>query len=186
MESGNDPRIERLKEVLSASYPRVEDQAELEPLPQSVIDRFQPAGKVRPSFFFRFASWLAHPLPALGVAAIAVLCAVFLNRPNLPKEAPGPDIRSKADSAAVPSLILVDAPDEVMKKFRASGYFPDELLSEAGSYTPGEAPVVVLDWNTRTVIRHLPGKGTYKEEIPTDHDELLELVLTLYQESFSR
>lgn len=185
MESGSDPRIERLKEVLSASYPRVEDQADLEPLPPSVAQRFQPATKAKTSLLARVASWLATPAPALGAVAIIVLCAVFFNRSEPPAVTPGPDIRSGGDSAAVASLVFVNAPDEVMSKFKASGYFPEELLSRVSSYTLGEASVIVLDWDARTITRNLPGEEVYEVEMPADNDELLELVLTLYEESDS-
>jgi hypothetical protein len=185
MNTDNDPRIERLKEVLSSSYPCVKKEGDLAPLPQSIIERLHPKEEQRVSIFSKMVRFFAQPLPALGAVAILTICAVLVFRQNPPSVNQGPGIRSGGETASTPQLIFINAPSVTLKKFQTSGYFPDDLLSTAEFYIPGESPAIVLDWKIRTMTRYLPGEEATSEPFAGTDEEVLERVLTLYQEALS-
>ncbi|MDB4265494.1 hypothetical protein N9891_01950 [bacterium] len=185
MNDQDDPRIERLKEVLSSSYPRVMEKENLQPLPQSILDRLHPKEEVKEPSLTRVISFFARPLPALAAVAVVTLCAVlvFESAPPLPDQNSG--IRSGNDTSTTPQLILLNPPPSALENFKQSAYFPEDLLSSPSSFIPAASPAIVVDWEKRTITRHLPNREAIVEALVDDESQVLEQVLEIYQEALS-
>lgn len=185
MNTDKDPRIERLKEVLASSYPQVKKGGDQAPLPQSIIDRLHSKEEQSASFFSKFVGFFTQPMPALGAVAILTICAVLVFRQDPPSVNQGPGIRSGGETTSTPQLILINVPSVTLDKFKASGYFPENLLRTPTLYIPGKSPAIVLDWKTRTMTRYVPGEEAASEPMAGSDEEVLEQVLTLYQDPLS-
>lgn len=185
MECQNDSRIERLKQVLASSYPRVDEEEKPAPLPQSVLERLHPKVEPPESILTRFVNFVARPVPALGAVAIVTISAFLVFRPDPTLPPQGPGIRSGGETALTPRLVLVNAPRDSVDRFQASGYFPEDLLSVSTYGALGRKPAIVLDWRTRTITRYVSGGEPVSEPFEGDDDEVLERVLELYQEMLS-
>lgn len=185
METEKDPRIERLKEVLSSSYPRVEKGSDPVPLPASVITRLHPEGQQKVKILSKMKVLFSRPAMMVGATAVLMTCAVFLLKTDPAPVDQGGGIRSGGETATTPQLILIDPSAETLARFKASGYFPDTLLTAATSYSPDGDPAIVLNWKDRTVTSFVPGEEPRSEAMAQDDGDVLEQVLTLYQEASS-
>ncbi|WP_193213830.1 hypothetical protein [Luteolibacter marinus] len=135
----SDPseRLERMKQVLADSYPRVSGQHGREPLPESV--RVALGGQVRSApdkvpFFEKLFSLLRGPqLAAVAVTAMLVIAAVILTRPPSGVEtggSKGQDFRSGGGTAGLPSLVVLHQLGAAQTEaLESSGYFRPEQLA---------------------------------------------------------
>lgn len=183
MDSNNDPRIERLKEVLSSSYPRFDQSNQLVPLPQSVLARLHPKAELKKPLLAKLIGSLARPMPAL---AIVTVCAFLIFRPDPVSPTPDSGLRSGGETASTPELILINASAATLEKFQLSGYFPENLLRNFTSYTPGNTPAIVLNWKTGTMTRYLAGEEPVSRPMTGNDAEVLEQVLEFYQDTLSK
>lgn len=135
----SDPseRVERMKQVLADSYPRVAEGQRKEPLPESVRSALRgPAVRETPSasFLDRLLSFFRGPqLAAIGVTAVVVLVAVFTLGPREQDAKDGPDTMRSTGGGTVslPSLVVLHGLSaEQSAALQASGYFrPEQLLA---------------------------------------------------------
>lgn len=187
MNTDQDPRIERLKEVLASSYPKVSEEADLAPLPDSILKRLrseeEPQKEKVEALHAKVLRFFTQPMPAFSVAAMVIFCAVLVLKKNPTDLDPDSAIRSGGGIQKTPQLVMLHASTTDLEAFQSSGYFPEKVLVEASSYERGESPAIVVDWQERTVSFFEPGEDAVVE--PMREGEVIEQVLSIYEEAFS-
>jgi hypothetical protein len=187
----NPERLERVKEILSDSYPRTAKGEEREGLPDRVLvelgNRNPGADKARAgggSFREKLRALLSGPqMVGLGAAAVLIVSAVLVLRP--PDDGGGQVMRSGGgDVSGPPQVVLYRLSAGQLESLRESPYFRSGQLLEV---PPGgdlqwvldqqrDSPLVLVDGETGEISAPLWAAGEVYSFVPGTSD-LQDLIL---------